>query len=174
MIKFCFMMRNDRNLAGKSLSVRRCFSLGKNLSIGVLWLKYYYTARVHETRDVTYNWVSNLPLLILAHRKACSWNRSVNGNKSPTLHHHHRLPIILLSTYRTSQYWALGIKHSGSFALFLASSFFSLALSFFPSFPFSRRNSNGGWAAIVNLGRRGRKYGLDFHNDTKSWRIVGN
>lgn len=29
MIKFCFMMRNDRNLAGKSLSVRRCFSLGK-------------------------------------------------------------------------------------------------------------------------------------------------
>lgn len=144
MIKFCFMMRNDRNLAGKSLSVRRCFSLGKNLSIGVLWLKYYYTARVHETRDVTYNWVSNLPLLILAHRKACSWNRSVDGNKSPTLHHHHRLPIILLSTYRTSQYWALGIKHSGSFALFLASSSRPLLFSFFSFFAKKFERGMGG------------------------------
>lgn len=155
-------MRNDRNLAGKSVSVRRCFLPRKNLSIGVFRLKYYYTARVHETRDVTYNWVSNLPLLILAHRKACSWNRSVDGNKSPTLHHHHRLPIILLSTYRTSQYWALSIKHSGSFSssspFFF--SFFSFCLSFFV-----RRNSNGGWAAIVNFGRRGRKYGLDFYNE---------
>lgn len=166
MIKFCFQDDAQRSKFSREITQReKVFFPRKNLSIGVFWLKYYYTARVHETRDVTYNWVSNLPLLILAHRKACSWNRSVDGNKSPTLHHHHRLPIILLPTYRTSQYWALSIKHSGSF---------SSSSPFFPSLPFapflarSRRNSNGGWAAIVNFGRRARKYGLDFHNDTKS------
>lgn len=94
----------------------KVFSPGKIYP--VFRLKYYYTAHVHETRDVTYNWVSNLPLLILPHRKACSWNRSVDGNKSPTLHHDHWLPIILLSTYRMSQYWALSIKHSGFFFIF--------------------------------------------------------
>ena len=106
--------RQNRNEAGftRRITQREKVFFPRGKIYPMLRLKYYYTAHVHETRDVTYNWVSNLPLLILPYRKACSWNRSVDGNKSPTLRHHRRLPIILLSTYRMSQYWAQSIKHS--------------------------------------------------------------